>query len=71
MSAAKDFIDAHRYEGVEALIDELPQLWIPTLTRRLVERGYSKNVWVKGGCSAFVAKIELMIDTPLGGKAGR
>jgi len=57
VEAAK-YIAAHGYDGVAALIGELPSTWIPALTRAVVEAGYAQDVWVTNGASAFVAKIE-------------
>lgn len=47
------------YESVIATIDKLPQTWIPAVLCRLVETAYAKDVFVPGGASETVRKVEL------------
>lgn len=37
---------------------KLPETWYPDLIRAMVEASYEKNVWLPGGCSIFVKKVE-------------
>ncbi len=61
---AEELLGVGSYEGIESIIGELPQTWIPALTRKIVETGYAKKVWMPGRCSAFVAGVERRKDQP-------
>ena len=50
-----------KYEGYEDLsneFDEVPVTWLPALLVKLIEISYKKNVWLPGGVSKTVKRVE-------------
>jgi hypothetical protein len=46
------------YESLRKEVCDQPTTWYPDLIRAMIEAAYDKNVFVEGGVSVLVAKIE-------------
>ena len=51
-------IDPNDYDEIKKALGELPQTWYPALIQIMVLAAYEKNVFVRGGASAYIQKIE-------------
>lgn len=52
------------YQEIEESLKGLPSAWYPALLRLIVMESYKADVWLEGGASRFVAKVESSIPAP-------
>lgn len=46
------------YDDLRDSLQKLPMTWYPALIKTMIEAAYHKKVFIKGGASNFVKKIE-------------